>query len=67
MMDKNIKYVLKVIEPDMEYILDIVDIDLDNCKRKAQEYLWNCPENTKYLYITTNYVPLTEPYISRHK
>lgn len=67
MNNQNVKYVLKIIEPGAEYILDVVDVDLDSCKRRAQEYLWNCPEQTKYMYITTRYAPLTEPYISKHK
>ena len=67
MNTQNVKYVLKVLEPDTEYLLDVVDVDLESCKRRAQEYLWNCPDQTQYIYLSTRYAPLTEPYISRHK
>jgi len=49
----NVEYIIKVIEPDSEYIKIFEDTKLDNCKRDAQEYLWQCPENTKYIYINT--------------
>ena len=35
------------------YIKIFEDYSLDNCKRDAQEYLWNCPEDTKYIYLNT--------------
>lgn len=49
----NVEYIIKVIEPDKEYIKTFEDNSLDNCKRDAQEYLWSCPEDTKYIYINT--------------
>jgi len=49
----NVHYIIKVIEPDREYLKTFVDTDLDNCRRDAQQYLWNCPENTQYIYVTT--------------
>jgi sugar lactone lactonase YvrE len=49
----NVHYIIKVIEPDKEYLKTFIDTKLDNCKRDAQEYLWSCPEGTKYLYVAT--------------
>jgi len=49
----NVHYIIKVIEPDKEYLKTFIDTELDNCKRDAQEYLWSCPENTKYIYVAT--------------
>jgi len=49
----NVEYIIKVIEPHKEYIKIFEDNKLDNCKRDAQEYLWSCPENTKYIYVNT--------------
>ena len=49
----NVHYVIKVIEPEREYVKEFVDPYLDNCKRDAQEYLWACPEGTKYIYMQT--------------
>ena len=52
----NVHYIIKVIEPESEYLKTFVDTDLDNCRRDAQQYLWNCPENTKYIYVATRLV-----------
>jgi hypothetical protein len=52
----NVHYIIKVIEPEREYLKTFVDTDLDNCRRDAQQYLWNCPENTKYIYVATRLV-----------
>ena len=49
----NVEYIIKVIEPDKEYVKIFEDTKLDNCKRDAQEYLWSCPEDTKYIYLNT--------------
>ena len=49
----NVHYIIKVIEPEREYLKTFIDTELDNCKRDAQEYLWSCPEGTKYLYVAT--------------
>jgi len=49
----NVHYIIKVIEPEKEYLKTFIDTELDNCKRDAQEYLWSCPENTKYIYVAT--------------
>ena len=49
----NVEYIIKIIEPDKEYIKVFEDYKLDNCKRDAQEYLWSCPEDTKYIYLNT--------------
>jgi len=45
--------VIKVIEPEKEYMKYFSNNTLDNCRQKAQEYLWSCPEDTKYIYVTT--------------
>lgn len=49
----NVHYIIKVIEPHKEYLKTFTDTKLDNCRQQAQEYLWSCPENTKYIYVTT--------------
>jgi hypothetical protein len=49
----NVHYVIKVIEPEREYLKTFIDSKLNNCKQLAQEYLWSCPEDTKYIYIAT--------------
>jgi hypothetical protein len=49
----NVHYVIKVIEPDKEYLKTFIDHNLDNCRQLAQEYLWNCPAETKYIYVAT--------------
>jgi len=51
--ESNVHYIIKVIEPEKEYMKTFIDTKLDNCKRDAQEYLWSCPENTKYIYVAT--------------
>lgn len=52
-MSKQIQYVIKVIEPEREYMKYFRNSNLDNCRQLAQEYLWSCPENTKYIYVAT--------------
>ncbi len=49
----NVHYVIKVIEPEQEYLKTFIDHKLDNCRQQAQEYLWSCPEDTKYIYVAT--------------
>jgi hypothetical protein len=49
----NVEYIIKVIEPDKEYLKTFTNNTLDNCRQNAQEYLWNCPEDTKYIYVAT--------------
>ena len=49
----NVEYIIKVIEPDKEYIKRFEEESLDNAKRDAQEYLWSCPEGTQYIYVQT--------------
>lgn len=49
----NVHYIIKVIEPKKEYIKTFVDYKLDNARQKAQEYLWSCPDDTKYIYVAT--------------
>ena len=49
----DVHYIIKVIEPDKEYLKTFTDYKLDNCRQQAQEYLWSCPEDTKYIYIAT--------------
>jgi len=51
-MAKEVEYVISVIEPEQEYLKYFRNSTLDNCRQKAQEYLWGCPEGTKYIYIT---------------
>ena len=55
-MSKEIEYVIKVIEPESEYMKYFRNTTLDNCRQKAQEYLWSCPEDTKYIYIATRII-----------
>lgn len=52
-MAKQVEYVIKVIEPDREYMKYFRNSNLDNCRQKAQEYLWDCPADTKYIYVAT--------------
>ena len=49
----NVHYVIKVIEPEKEYLKTFANGKLDNCRQQAQEYLWSCPEGTKYIYVAT--------------
>lgn len=49
----NVHYIIKVIEPEQEYLKYFRNSNLDNCRQKAQEYLWSCPEGTKYIYVAT--------------
>jgi hypothetical protein len=49
----NVEYIIKVIEPDKEYLKTFTNNTLDDCRQNAQEYLWNCPEDTKYIYVAT--------------
>ena len=51
--DANVHYIIKVIEPEREYMKTFVDCKLENARRDAQNYLWHCPEGTKYIYIDT--------------
>ena len=50
------RYVIKVIEPDSEYMKYFTEDNLAECKRVAQEYLWSCPEHTQYIYVATRLV-----------
>ena len=50
------RYVIKVIEPDSEYMKYFNEDNLTECKRVAQEYLWSCPEDTQYIYVATRIV-----------
>lgn len=52
-MSKQIQYVIKVIEPEREYMKYFRNSNLDNCRQLAQEYLWSCPQDTKYIYVAT--------------
>lgn len=49
----NVHYIIKVIEPEKEYLKTFVNSKLDHCRQLAQEYLWSCPEGTKFIYVTT--------------
>ena len=49
----NVEYIIKVIEPEKEYLKTFSTSTLDECRQHAQEYLWNCPEDTKYIYVAT--------------
>lgn len=49
----NVHYIIKVIEPEREYLKPFVQPTLEECRRDAQEYLWSRPEGTKYIYIAT--------------
>ena len=55
-MSKEIEYVIKVIEQESEYMKYFRNTTLDNCRQKAQEYLWSCPADTKYIYVATRIV-----------
>ena len=50
-----IRYVIKVLEPKRDYMLDFVDITLDGCKSQADKYLSQCPRGTDYMFISTRY------------
>ena len=49
----NVHYIIKVIEPEKEYLKTFKNDTLDECRQNAQEYLWSCPEDTKYIYVAT--------------
>lgn len=49
----NVHYIIKVIEPEKEYLKTFKHPELNVCRQYAQEYLWNCPEDTKYIYVDT--------------
>lgn len=50
---KQVVYIINVIEPEKSYIKQFKHDRLDNCRQQAQEYLWSCPEGTKYQYVDT--------------
>ena len=50
------RYVIKVIEPESEYMKYFNEDNLTECKRVAQEYLWSCPADTQYIYVATRIV-----------
>ena len=50
---ENIHYIIKVIEPDKEYLKTFESATLDECRQQAQEYLWTCSEPSKYIYVAT--------------
>jgi hypothetical protein len=49
----NVHYIIKVIEPEKEYLKTFTNNTLEDCRQNAQEYLWSCPEDTKYIYVAT--------------
>ena len=48
-----VRYVISVIEPDKQYNKYFDAKTLDDCRQLAQEYLWSCPDGTKYIYAAT--------------
>jgi len=49
----NVHYIIKVIEPEKEYLKTFIEPTLDDCRREAQSYLWSKPEETQYIYVAT--------------
>ena len=49
----NVEYIIKVIEPEQEYLKTFSTLTLNESRQQAQEYLWSCPEDTKYIYVAT--------------
>jgi hypothetical protein len=49
----NVHYIIKVIEPEKEYLKTFTNNTLEDCRQNAQEFLWSCPEDTKYIYVAT--------------
>tara|TARA_R100000734_G_C3241164_1_gene45790 strand:+ start:141 stop:344 length:204 start_codon:yes stop_codon:yes gene_type:complete len=54
--NEMVRYVISVIEPDKQYNKHFDAKTLDDCRQLAQEYLWQCPDETKYIYIATRII-----------
>tara|TARA_R100000664_G_scaffold33462_1_gene50643 strand:- start:393 stop:587 length:195 start_codon:yes stop_codon:yes gene_type:complete len=54
--NEMVRYVISVIEPDKQYNKHFDAKTLADCRQLAQEYLWQCPEGTKYIYIATRII-----------
>lgn len=52
---KNVRYIIKVLEPKKDYMLDFVDMTLKGCQRQAETYLSQCPRGTDYMFIRSTY------------
>jgi len=55
MNQKYVRYIIKVLEPKADYMLDFVDLTLKGCQSQAESYLNNCPRGTDYMYVNTAY------------
>ena len=55
-MKGNVEYIIKVIEPEKEYIKRFEEETLDIARQSAQAYLWSCPEGTQYIYVQTKVI-----------
>ena len=54
-MNKYTRYIINVLEPKEQYLLDFVDISLKGCKSQAEKYLANCPVGTDYMFVNCVY------------
>ena len=54
-MNKYTRYIINVLEPKHQYLLDFVDLTLKGCQKQAETYLSQCPVGTDYMHIQTTY------------
>ena len=55
MNQKLVRYIINVLEPRDQYLLDFVDLTLKGCQHQAETYLSQCPLGTDYMHVQTAY------------
>ena len=55
MKTKYVRYIINVLEPKHQYLLDFVDMSLKGCQSQAESYLSQCPTGTDYMHVQTAY------------
>ncbi len=53
---KMIEYIIKIIEPEAEYMYTATQSTLELCKAEAQYTLNRCPPGTKHIYVATKVI-----------
>ena len=64
MKEKLVRYIINVLEPRDQYLVDFVDLTLKGCMSQAQQYLQCCPVGTDYMHVQTVY---TDSRINKYK
>ena len=54
--NEMVRYVIRVLEPEKQYTKHFDAKTLDDCRHLAQEHLWQCPDDTKYIYVATRII-----------